>query len=238
MVKVRANCVDELTHASGAAPTARPHKYADQDPSSGTARSRIFLANHPSCCCQHARRMDSSSTNALVELVRRAQKGDEGAQRELVVAYQHRVAGFIYAMTGRSDYVEDLAQQVFIKMIRAVDRLEAPAQFESWLFRLARNTCIDQLRRQKLRRIFLPFGEEHENIPEPPGAVDTEELDALRHALAQLRPQDRALLALVQEGRSHAEIAETLSTSVAAVKARLHRAREHLREHYQPQHED
>ena len=80
----------------------------------------------------------------------------------------------------------------------AIDRLQAPAQFESWLFRLARNTCIDQLRRQKLRRIFLPFGEEHENIPEPPGAVDSEELDALRHALAQLRPQDRALLALVR----------------------------------------
>lgn len=182
--------------------------------------------------------MDSGSTTALVELVRRAQKGDEAAQHELIVAYQHRVAGFIYAMTGRSDQVEDLAQQVFIKMIRALDRLEAPAQFESWLFRLARNTCIDQLRRQKLRRIFLPFGAEHENIAEPPGAVDTEELDALRHALAQLRPQDRALLALVQEGRSQAEIAAIFSTSVAAIKARLHRAREHLREHYQPDHEE
>lgn len=178
--------------------------------------------------------MDPSSTAALVELVRRAQRGDEGAQRELIVAYQHRVAGFVFAMTNRSDTVEDLCQQIFIKMIRAVDRLQAPAQFESWLFRLARNTCIDQLRRQRLRRIFLPFAEEHENIPEPPGAVDSEELDALRHALAQLRPQDRALLALVQEGRSHAEIAEILGTSVAAVKARLHRAREHLREHYQP----
>jgi RNA polymerase sigma-70 factor, ECF subfamily len=62
--------------------------------------------------------------------------------------------------------------------------------------------------------------------------VDSEELDALRHALAQLRPKDRALLALVQEGRSHSEIAETCHTSVAAVKARLHRAREQLRQHY------
>lgn len=182
--------------------------------------------------------MDQSESTALADLVRRAQKGNEDAQRELIVAYQHRVAGFVYAMTGRSDYVEDLAQQVFIKMIRALDRLQAPAQFESWLFRLARNTCIDQLRRQKLRRIFLPFGDEHENIPEPAGAVDTEELDALRHALAQLRPQDRALLALVQEGRSHAEISEILDTSVAAVKARLHRAREHLREHYQSANEN
>ena len=177
--------------------------------------------------------MDPSSSAALVDLVRRAQRGDEAAQRELIVAYQHRVAGFVFTMTNRSDVVEVLCQQIFIKMIRAVDRLQAPAQFESWLFRLARNTCIDQLRRQRLRRIFLPFAEEHENIPEPPGAVDSEELDALRHALAQLRPQDRALLALVQEGRSHAEISEILGTSVAAVKARLHRAREHLREHYQ-----
>jgi RNA polymerase sigma-70 factor (ECF subfamily) len=176
--------------------------------------------------------MDEISTTTLGGRVRRAQRGDEAALRELIVSYQHRIAGFVYAITGRSDSVEDLAQTVFIKMARAIPRLKAPEQFEPWLFRLARNTCIDHLRRQKLRRIFIPFAPEHENVPEPPGAVDTEELDALRHALAQLRPRDRALLALVQEGRSHAEIAETFRTSVAAVKARLHRARERLREHY------
>jgi RNA polymerase sigma-70 factor (ECF subfamily) len=181
--------------------------------------------------------MDETATTHLADLVRRAQRGEEAALHELIVAYQNRVAGFVFAMTNRRDHVEDLSQQVFIKMVRAIAGLQAPSQFESWLFRLARNTCIDQLRRQKLRRIFLPFAAEHENIAEPPGAVDTEELDALRHALAQLRPQDRALLALVQEGRTHAEIAEILSTSVAAVKARLHRAREHLRDHYQPDHE-
>jgi len=181
--------------------------------------------------------MDQSTPTALGDLVRRAQHGDERAQHELIVGYQNRVAGFVFAITGRSDAVEDLAQSVFIKMIRALDRLQAPEQFESWLFRLARNTCIDYLRRQKLRRIFLPFAAEYENVPEQPGAVDVEELDALRHALDQLRPQDRALLSLVQEGRSHAEIAAVFGTSVAAVKARLHRAREQLRNHYQPDHE-
>jgi RNA polymerase sigma-70 factor (ECF subfamily) len=176
--------------------------------------------------------MDESSTSTLGDRVRRAQHGDEVAMRELIVSYQHRVAGFTYAITGRSDSIEDIVQMVFVKMARAIDRLKAPEQFESWLFRLARNTCIDHLRRQKLRRIFIPFAQEHENVAEPAGAVDTEELDALRHALAQLRPKDRALLALVQEGRSHAEIAESFGTSVAAVKARLHRAREQLREFY------
>lgn len=148
------------------------------------------------------------------------------------MAYQSRIAGFTYAITGRSDSVEDIVQMVFVKMARAIGRLKAPELFESWLFRLARNTCIDHLRRQRLRQIFVPFAPEHEDVAEPAGAVDTEELDALRHALGQLRPKDRALIALVQEGRSHAEIAETLRTSVAAVKARLHRAREQLREYY------
>ena len=182
--------------------------------------------------------MESPQPTPPVELILRAQRGEPDAQRELILAYQHRVAGFVYAIIGRSDSIEDIAQLIFIKMVRAIDRLQAPAQFESWLFRLARNTCIDHLRRQKLRRIFLPFAPEHENVPEPSGAVGSEELDALRHALEQLRPQDRALLALVQEGRSHAEIAVTLRSSVAAVKARLHRAREHLREHYHSPHEN
>ena len=152
--------------------------------------------------------------------------------RELIVAYQRRVAGFAYAITGRSDSVEDLAQMVFVKMARAIDRLKAPEQFESWLFRLARNTCIDHLRRQKLRRIFTPFAPEHENVPEPAGAVDTEELDALRHALAQLRPKDRALLRSRPGGPQPRRDRGDFPTSVAAVKARLHRAREQLRQHY------
>jgi RNA polymerase sigma-70 factor (ECF subfamily) len=181
--------------------------------------------------------MEQSASAALGELVRRAQKGEEAAQRTLIVNYQRRIAGFIYAIIGRSDAVEDLAQQVFIKMVRALGRLHEAAQFEAWLFRLARNTCIDHLRRQKLRRIFTPFAAEHENIAEPPGAVDSEELDALRHALQQLPPKDRALLALAQEGRSQVEMAEATGTTVMAVKARLHRAREKLRRFYQGPHE-
>lgn len=181
--------------------------------------------------------MDTTETLALADTVRRAQKGDEAAQRALIMGYQRRVAGFIYAIVGRSDAVEDLAQTVFIKMVRALDRLHDTAQFEAWLFRLARNTCIDHLRRQRLRRIFIPFAAEHSDIPEPPGAVDTEELDALRHALSKLRPVDRTLLALAQEGRSQAEMAEITGTSVVVIKARLHRARERLREYYQPPYE-
>lgn len=178
--------------------------------------------------------MDNPDTPELTDLVRQAQQGREPAQRALIVAYQHRVAGFIYTITGRSDTVEDLAQTVFIKMIRALPRLDHPAQFEAWLFRMAKNTCIDHLRRQRWQKLFSPLEQEkHAEIPETPNAVDSEELDALHHALSQLKPKDRALLALAQEGYSQNEMAETIGISVVALKARLHRAREQLREHYE-----
>jgi RNA polymerase sigma-70 factor (ECF subfamily) len=125
--------------------------------------------------------MEPTQPTPPVDLVHRAQRGEPDAQRELIVAYQHRVAGFVYAIIGRSDAVEDICQLIFIKMVRAIDRLQAPSQFESWLFRLARNTCIDHLRRQKLRRIFTPFAPEHENVPEPAGAVEMEDHEALAH---------------------------------------------------------
>jgi len=178
--------------------------------------------------------MDKPDTLELADLVRQAQLGHESAQRALIVAYQHRVAGFIYTITGRSDSVEDLAQTVFIKMIRYLPKLDHPAQFEAWLFRMAKNSCIDHLRRQRWQHFFSPLEDEkHAEIAETPTSVDSEELDALKHALAQLKPKDRALLALAQEGYSQNEMAETVGISVVALKARLHRAREQLRHHYE-----
>jgi len=178
--------------------------------------------------------MEHSESTILHERVRLAQQGDESALRELIVAYQRRIAGFVYTVVGRSDSVEDLAQQVFIKMVRSIGSLQSPSQFEAWLFRLSRNVCIDHLRRERLRRVFVPFSTEHSEVAEPVGAVDSEELDALRHALSRLRPADRALLALAEEGRTQAEMAEITGTSIVVVKARLYRARERLRKVYQP----
>jgi RNA polymerase sigma-70 factor (ECF subfamily) len=178
--------------------------------------------------------MDNADTAALTELVRQAQTGREAAQRELIRAYQRRVAGFIYTITGRSDTVEDLAQNVFIKMIRALPKLADPAQFEAWLFRMTKNACIDHLRRQRWQKLFSPLeDEQHAEIPETPSTVDSEELDTICYALSQLKPKDRALLALAQEGHTQNEMAKATGISVVALKARLHRAREQLRHYYE-----
>ncbi|MGA3006773.1 MAG: RNA polymerase sigma factor [Opitutaceae bacterium] len=177
--------------------------------------------------------MDITDSTAMADLVREAQRGREAAQRALMARYQQRMAGFAYAITGRSDSVEDLTQVIFIKMFRALDRLDDPERFEAWLFRLARNSCIDHLRREKWRRFFTPFETEHENIAETNAPVDSAELDALRHALQKLKPKDRALIALAQEGRSQTEMAAITHSTVSAIKARLHRAREQLRQIYE-----
>lgn len=177
--------------------------------------------------------MDITDSTALADLVREAQRGDEAAQRALIGRYQQRMAGFAYAITGRSDAVEDLTQVIFIKMFRALDRLDDPERFEAWLFRLARNCCIDHLRRERWRRFLTPIETEHETIAETNTSVDSAKLDALRHALEQLKPKDRVLIALAQEGRSQAEMAAITRTTVSAIKARLHRAREQLRQIYE-----
>lgn len=204
----------------------------DQKPDESPATSRPDNRHAAEVTCE---RTDTAETAALTETVRKAQTGDENAQRTLILAYQHRVAGFIYTITNRSNSVEDITQVVFIKMIRALPRLSQPAQFEAWLFRLARNACIDHIRRERWQKFLTPLETEERilDIPDKSAGVDAEELDALNHALSKLKPKDRALIALAQEGRSQVEMAEAAGVSVVALKARLHRAREQLKQHYE-----
>ena len=188
------------------------------------------------CARSHtATTTDTAASAALTAIVRKAQAGDEDALRTLVLDYQRRVAGFVYSITNRTDYVEDLSQIVFIKMIRFLPRLTQPAQFEAWLFRLARNACIDHIRRERWQKFMTPLETEERvlEIPDKPTGINSEELDALNHAISKLKPKDRALIALAQEGRSQVEMAKITGVSVMAIKARLHRAREQLKQYYE-----
>jgi len=180
-------------------------------------------------------RDEAAETAALVETVRKARRGDEDAQRTLIINYQHRIAGFIYNIVNHAAPVEDLAQIVFIKMIRALPNLDQPVQFEPWLFRLARNAAIDHIRKERWQKFFTPIETEDYvlDIPDKNTGVSTEELDTLNHALSKLKPKDRALIALAQEGRTQDEMAAITGITAAALKARLHRARQQLKEYYE-----
>jgi RNA polymerase sigma-70 factor (ECF subfamily) len=181
----------------------------------------------------HNRHPSPYEPEELEALVKRAQGGNMRAQNDLIIAYQARIAGFVYAMLGRTAPVDDLSQDIFTKMIRGLPRLHDTKLFEAWLFRTARNQCIDHARREKWRRMFTLFDPATDD---PPMEVDQDRkdrVDALMQLLQRLSARDRSLLLMAQEGLSLAEMAASTGTTTTTIKTRLHRARERLRELYE-----
>lgn len=178
------------------------------------------------------------------------QAGDPAAFDRIVHEYQHVVHNLAYRFTGQRDAAEDLAQEVFLRVYRAKDRYRPEARFQTWLFRVVYNLCINETRARKLRRmrsIDAPApGEEHdatlresladEQLRSPLDRLTGGEATRrLREAMAGLPPQQRAALTLYQyRGMSLREIADVLETTDKAVKSLLARARENLREKLAP----
>ncbi len=181
------------------------------------------------CNPRHTSPYDPPAPSALVQ---RAQGGDLSAQNDLIIAYQARVAGFVYAMLGRAAPVDDLCQDIFSKMLRGLPRLNDSNLFEAWLFRMARNQCIDHSRRERWRRMFTFFDPATDDPPEQVDVAQRERVDALLLLLQRLSARDRTLLLMAQEGLSLAEMAQATGTTTTTIKTRLHRARERLRELY------
>src|SRR5215475_12228708 len=86
------------------------------------------------------------------ELIKRAQAGDSAAFNEIVLAYRKRILGTITRLIARTEDVEDVAQEVFLRLYFSLDQLRTPEVFEPWLYRLTVNAAYDYLRRQKRRR--------------------------------------------------------------------------------------
>src|SRR6202142_1144084 len=85
------------------------------------------------------------------ELVKRAQGGDAVAFKELVLAYRKRILGTIARLIGHPDDVEDVGQEVFLRLYFSLDQLRSPEVFEPWLYRLTVNAAYDYLRRHRRR---------------------------------------------------------------------------------------
>jgi len=126
--------------------------------------------------------------------------------------------------------VEDVVQMVFIKMVRRLTLLRDPAVFESWLFRLARNTAVDFLRRRRCRPTMVSDEQTFEQAPDTSSERSVAEImEALHVALTRLSPKDRNLVTLIVEGNSYQTVAAREGLTVGAVKVRLNRVRPFLR---------
>ena len=179
------------------------------------------------------------------EVVALARAGAESAYRELVRRYERPVFSLIYRMVRDHALAEDLAQDAFVKVLNALDSYRAEYKFSSWIFKIANNVAIDQLRRRELDTLSLdgsPDARTQEQIEAtalqatdraetPLAELEARELGAaIEEAIAKLRPEYRSCIMLRHvEGRSYEEIAEALDLPLGTVKTYIHRARHELR---------
>jgi len=172
----------------------------------------------------------------LMQLVGR---GDTGAFEQLIEKHQALVAGTVARMLGSNSDVEDIAQQVFIRVWKSARRYVPRAKFTTWLLKITRNLVFNEMRRTK-RRAHVPLqpepGVEHPPLKDEttlaPDAslLETELERTIEQAILQLPETQRMALVLRRyEQLSYEQIAEILDLSVPAVKSVLFRARSELR---------
>jgi len=180
------------------------------------------------------------------EIVALARAGREDGYRELVRRYERPVFSLIYRMVRDRELAEDLAQETFVKALNAIESYRPEFKFSSWIFKIANNSAIDQLRRRELDTLSLegsPNAETADAIEATAlqigdrGETPLEELEArelggaIEVAIGRLRPEYRACILLRHvEGRPYEEIAAMLDLPLGTVKTYIHRARNELRQ--------
>ncbi len=169
-------------------------------------------------------------------LVSQAQSGCAEAFNEIVRRKRRRVLGTVYHLLGDPADVEDVGQDVFVRMFRSLAQLRSPEVFESWLYRLTVNTVYDHLRKRR-RRIETPLSTLHEEQVHHLDATvssrtfDREEQskenrELLGRLLDDIPAGDRSLLLLKEvEGLSLSELEKVYGVRANALKVRLFRAR-------------
>ena len=168
--------------------------------------------------------------------------GDDRAFTALVQKYQQHVFNLIFHHSGRQVEVEDLAQEVFLKVYANLHRFQGRASFRTWLYRVTLNVCIDHARKKKLRRMLSlesmsEWAKARLSARNPgPASPQTEAEsrdwhDRIHGALAQLPEEFRQPLILRDiEGLDYDEIAAITGTQLGTVKSRIFRGRQRLRE--------
>lgn len=173
------------------------------------------------------------------ETIKKAQSGDEGAFNQIVLAYRKRILGTIYRLIGRSDDVEDVSQDVFVRLYYSLDQLREVEVFEPWLYRMTTNAAYDYLRkrRRSMNIRMADMSEEQviaadaaesgrRNADEREQIEVRELLDTL---LGEVSEEDRILLTLKEvQGLSVRELAEVYDVNENALKVRLFRARQRV----------
>jgi RNA polymerase sigma-70 factor (ECF subfamily) len=181
-------------------------------------------------------------------LMLRVKRGDIAAFEELVNKYKQPVMNLLFRTLADASEAEDLAQSVFVQVYKSAHRYKASAKFSTWLFTIARNLCLNEIRRRSrhpAESLDQPHPAHEEEPwrqlgdtrqPGPAEALLQGELEQkVEQALRALPENQRiALLLCRQEELAYEDIAEVLGCSLSATKSLIHRARETLRQRLKP----
>jgi len=167
-------------------------------------------------------------------LVYRCQDGEKGAFDELFSRWNGRLLAHAIGRLGRSDGAADALQDAWLSIVRGINRLDDPARFRGWAYRIVSNKCADAARRGARRRrsVRAVVRDGSSDPPRPSEPVESEEdIRVLRAALRDLPIERRAILSMhYLDSMPLGEIARVLSIPEGTVKSRLHHARAHLKQ--------
>lgn len=167
-------------------------------------------------------------------LAARIRDGDDAALTELMDRYKRPILNFVYRLLGNASEADDIAQEVFVRVYQNIRKFRpGKARFSTWLFQIARNAAIDQLRK-RARRQEQPMA----NIA--PAAPEAREVEAheigerIAAAVAELPEDQRTAFVLAEyHDMSYADIADIMDCSEKSVESRLYRAKQLLRKQLQ-----
>lgn len=175
----------------------------------------------------------SGADDADADLLARGAGGDERAWQELFDKWKKPLLAFFYRSLGSIAESEDLTLEVFVRLNRAAATYERRAAFTTYLFHIARNLLLNELRRRRRKpaQSLPPEAFDYLAAPETDDARRASELEEIFHrALAQLPEAQRTLLLLVhQQELDHRTAATTLGLTENALRVQLHRARHQLK---------
>ena len=177
------------------------------------------------------------------QLIEATKKGDERAFEEIVSRYRNPLTNFLYRMLNDYEEAVDLAQETFVRVYFAIERYHTDYAFSTYIYRIASNLAISEIRRRKRRKLmsltgFFSFDSEEVDFHPPdkkplPDAdlLEDEGKTVIAKAIATLPDKYRAPIILRDiEGKSYDEIAEILQLGLGTTKSRISRARGLLKE--------
>ncbi|CUU01908.1 RNA polymerase, sigma-24 subunit, RpoE [Candidatus Kryptobacter tengchongensis] len=173
------------------------------------------------------------------EIVKRAKDGDEKAFEMIIKKYQNRVANLIFKIIGDSSVVEDLTQDVFLRVIESLRDYKFGSALYTWIYRITVNICIDEIRKRQRSRTYSLSDVLTQNPKVEPAhspvekTVERKELrEIIENAISKLPLEYKTAIILREfEDLPYEEIAKILKVSVGTVKSRIFRARKLLAEH-------